>query len=140
MEYILHGLVLKPEYLKDQYIFDFMLIISLITTNFKLFADETSVFSVVHKMNTSTINLNNDLNKIRNWAIQLKMNFNRDPSKQAQEVIFSIKLQKKNHNSVYFNHNLVQQVLSEKHLRMYIGTKSNFWEHLNNVQNIWIIA
>ena len=34
-------------------------------------------------MNTSTINLNNDLNKIKNWANQWKMNFNRDPSKQT---------------------------------------------------------
>ena len=29
----------------------------------------------------SIINLNNDLNKVRNWAIQWKMNFNADPSK-----------------------------------------------------------
>ena len=52
-------------------------------------------------MNMSIINLNNDLNKIRNWAIQWKMNFNADPSKQSQEVTFSKKL----HNSVYFNQN-----------------------------------
>ena len=56
-------------------------------------------------MNMSIINLNNDLNKVRNWAIQWKMNFNADPSKQSQEVTFSKKLQKTNHNSVYFNHN-----------------------------------
>ena len=63
-------------------------------------------------MNRPTINLNNDLNKIRNWAIQWKMNFNPDPSKQAQEVIFSRILQKANHNQVYFNHNSVKQVSS----------------------------
>ena len=45
-------------------------------------------------MNSSAINLNNDLIKIKNWAIQCKMNFNPDPSKQAQEVIFSKNLQK----------------------------------------------
>ena len=59
---------------------------------FKLFADDTSLFSVVHNMNASTSNLNNDLNKIKNWSIQWKMNFNPDPNKQAQEVIFSRKL------------------------------------------------
>ena len=37
-----------------------------LTSNIKLFADDTSLFSVVHNMNTSTINLNNDLNEIRN--------------------------------------------------------------------------
>ena len=40
-------------------------------------------------MNTYTINLKCDLDKIKNCVIQCKMNFNRDPSKQAQEVIFS---------------------------------------------------
>ena len=84
-------------------------------------------------MNTSTTNLKNDLNKIKNWAIQWKMNFTHDPSKQAQEVIFSRKLQKTNHNQVYFNHNSVKQVLSQKHLGMYFDTKLNFQEHLNNV-------
>ena len=84
-------------------------------------------------MNTFTINLNNDLNKIKNWPIQWKMNFNLDPSKQVQEVIFSRKLQKTNHNQVYFNHNSVKQVPSQKHLGMYLDTKLNFQEHLNNV-------
>ena len=61
------------------------------------------------------------------------MNFNPDPSKQAQEVIFSRKLQKTNHNQVYFNHNSVKQVPSQKHLGMYLDIKLNFQEHLNNV-------
>ena len=100
---------------------------------FKLFADDTSLFSVVHNMNASTSNLNNDLNKIKNWSIQWKMNFNPDPNKQAQEVIFSRKLQNKNCNQVYFNHNSVKQVLFQKHLGMYLDTKLNFQEHLNNV-------
>ena len=52
-----------------------------LTTNVKLFADDTSLFSIVHNTNTSTINLCNDLNKIKNWAIRWKMNFNPDPSK-----------------------------------------------------------
>ena len=37
-----------------------------LATNVKLFADDTSLFSVVHNMNTSTTNLNKDLNKIKN--------------------------------------------------------------------------
>ena len=84
-------------------------------------------------MITFIIKLNNDLNKIKNWAIQWKMNFNPDPSKLAQEVIFSKKLQKTNHSQVYFNHNSIKQVPSQKHLGMYLDTKSNFQEHLNNV-------
>ena len=84
-------------------------------------------------MNTPTTNLNNDLNKIKNWAIQWKINFNPDPSKQAQEVIFSRKLQKTNHNQVYFDHDSVKQIPSQKHPGMYLDTKLNFQEHLNNI-------
>ena len=61
------------------------------------------------------------------------MNFSPDPSKQAKEVIFSRKLQKTNHDLVYFNRNSVPQVLSQKHLGMYLDTKVNFQKHLNNV-------
>ena len=59
-----------------------------LTTNVTLFADDTSRFSIVHDMNTSTTNLNKDLIKIRNRAIQSKMDFNSDPGKQAQQVTF----------------------------------------------------
>ena len=58
----------------------------------KLFADDTSLFSVTHDITTSANELNNDLKKISDWAFQWKMSFNPDPSKQAQEVIFSRKL------------------------------------------------
>ena len=36
------------------------------------------------------------------------MSFNPNLSKQTQEVIFSKKRQNVNHDSIYFNHNLVQ--------------------------------
>ena len=84
-------------------------------------------------MNTSTNNVNNDLNKMKNWAILWKVKFNRDPSKQAQEVLFRRKLQKANHNDVFFNRNSVKRVPSEEHLGMYLDTKLNFLEYLNNI-------
>ena len=58
-----------------------------LTTNIKLFADDTSPFFVVHDVNTSP---NNDLSKINGWEIQWKISFDSNPSKKAQEVIFSI--------------------------------------------------
>ena len=61
------------------------------------------------------------------------MSFKPDPSKQAQEVVLSRKLQKANHNQVYFNHNSVKQVPPQKHLGVYLDTKLNFQEHLNNI-------
>ena len=41
-----------------------------LSLNPKLFADDTCLFSVVHNLNTSTNNLNEDLKKINDWATQ----------------------------------------------------------------------
>ena len=69
----------------------------------KLFADDTSLFSIVHDPNTSTNELNKDLQKIPEWAHQWKMSFNQDQNKQAQEVIFSRKIAKSSHPQISFN-------------------------------------
>ena len=49
-------------------------------SNVKLFADDTSLFSVVHNITDSTNLLNSDLSKINKWALQWKMRFNPDPT------------------------------------------------------------
>ena len=103
-------------------------------TNFKLFADDTSLFSLVHSMNTSAYNLNNDLSRISDWGMQWQIRFNPDPSKQAQNVIFLRKRHYSN-NLIYCNHNLVQQVTSQKHFEMHLDTKLNFQWHLDNIMS-----
>ena len=57
----------------------------------------TSLFSVVHNVNTSEDEVNYDLVKINKWACQWKISFNPDTIKQAQEVIFTTKISKKHH-------------------------------------------
>ena len=74
-------------------------------SNSKLFADDTSLFSVINDKHLRANKLNQDLNRINNWAFQWKMSFNPDPSKQAQEVIFSRKLEKSTHPTLSFNNN-----------------------------------
>ena len=69
----------------------------------ELFADDTSLFSVVHNITDSVDLLNSDLSKINEWALQWKMSFNPDPVKQAQEIIFSRKTSKRNHPGQMFN-------------------------------------
>ena len=72
-------------------------------SNVKLFADDTSLFSIVSDpLETANI-LNEDLDKIRGWAEQWKMAFNPDPTKQAQEVAFSKKPRESFHPNLYFN-------------------------------------
>ena len=62
-----------------------------LSSNAKLFADDTSLFSVIHDSNTSALELSTDLAKLNRWAFQWKMSFNLDHKKQAHEVIFSRK-------------------------------------------------
>ena len=60
------------------------------------------------------------------------MSFNPDPSKQAQEVTSSRKLQKISHPSIYFNNNPIEQVSFQKHLGKILDAKLNFQEHIKN--------
>ena len=93
------------------------------------------MFSVVHNVNVSARELNDDLKKINKWAFQWKMSFNPDPSKQAQEIIFSRKIKKLPHPSLVFNNNNVLQTSSQKHLGVTLDVKLTFDEHFNNVLN-----
>ena len=54
---------------------------------------------------------------INNWAFQWKMSFNPDTSKQAQEVIFSPKLQKSTHLTLSFSNNTVTHSVTQKHVQ-----------------------
>ena len=51
------------------------------------------------------------------------MNFNPDPFKQAQEVLFSRKIKSQNHPCLHFNNNPVNQTPLQKHLGMCLDPK-----------------
>ena len=104
-----------------------------LVSNPKLFAGDTLVFSVIRNKHLSAQNLNKDLNKINHWAFQWKMSFNPDPSKQAQGVIFSRKLQKSVYAPLYFNNIAVTQSTTQKHLGMILDIKLDFQGHLENI-------
>ena len=54
----------------------------------KLFADDTSLFPMVHDPTLSAKLLNDHLSRTSEWAHRWKMLFTPDITKQAQEVIF----------------------------------------------------
>ena len=53
----------------------------------------------------------------------------------AQEVIFSRKINKIDHPLLYFNENLVKSSSTQNHLGTMLDTKLDFSLHLKNVQN-----
>ena len=70
-----------------------------------------------------------------NWAFLWKMSFNPDINKQAQEAIFSRKLQKSNHLSLTFNGTSVTQFEIQRHFEMFMDLKLDFKEHIQKVLN-----
>ena len=106
-----------------------------LTSNPKLFAENTSLFSVIYNINSTANDLNCDLMKISNWGFQWKMRFNPDPNNQTQEVIFSRKINKIDLPPLYFNENFVRSSSTHKHLGMVLDTRLDFNLHLKNVQN-----
>ena len=101
----------------------------------KLFADDTSLFSVVNDTNTSASDLNEDLEKIGNWAFKWKMNFNPDPNKQAQEIIFSRKKTASLHPVVYFDNKPVKSSQIHKHLGMILDSNLSYEHHIKSILN-----
>ena len=63
----------------------------VITSICKMFADDISLFSKVIDTCNFQNALNSDLGSISNWAYHWNLEFNPDPKKQANEVIFSLK-------------------------------------------------
>ena len=102
-----------------------------LSTNATLFANNISLFSVIHDSQASANVLNKDLELIHNWAFQWKINFNPDPTKQAQEVIFSRKTKKLPHPPLVFNNTNVTQSIYQKHLGIILDSKLTFENHVN---------
>ena len=61
-------------------------------SNVKLFADDTSIFSVFHDRINTWQELNNDPDRVSLWANKWITSLNPEPSKQVQDVIFSRKM------------------------------------------------
>ena len=102
-----------------------------IKSNIKFFADDTSLFSIVIDPKISADEINHDLHVISQWAFQWKMKFNPDPTKPAQEVLFSNKHADQNHPPLFFNNIEVKQVKEHKHLGLILDSKLSFRSHIN---------
>ena len=92
-----------------------------LSSNTKLFADDTSLFSVIHDVDTYANEWNNFLFQINKSAFQWQMSFDPDPSKQTQEITFS---RKTCYNSI------VSQSPYQKHLCIFLDARLTFEDYL----------
>ena len=111
-----------------------------IKSNTKFYADDTMLYSIVNEPLNSARNLNTDLETIRNWAHQWKMEFNPDPTKQATEIIFSCKRKQTHHPPLVFAGNPVAKEFQQKHLGLIfshdLSFKKHIYEKLNKAKKI----
>ena len=84
--------------------------------NAKIFADDTSLFTVVHEPSVASEEMNHD------W----RMSFNPDPEKQAVELMFSKKKRQVDHTIISFNNISVKKVDQHKHLGIILDSKLLF--------------
>ena len=74
--------------------------------------------------------LKEDIQKITEWAYQWKMVFNPDLTKQAVEVIFSVKTKKPVHFELSFNDIPVARKEFTNHLGLYLDERLSFAKHV----------
>ena len=63
------------------------------------------------------------------------MNFNPDPCKQAQELLFSQKISSKPYPSINFSDNPIHQVQLQKNLSLLLDPKLSLYEHIHCILN-----
>ena len=102
-----------------------------IKSNIKFFADDTMLFSIVNDPEISANELNHDLDIIHKWAYEWKLEFNPDPTKQANEVLFSRKKSSPIHPQIVFNETVVGKMNEQKHLGLVLDSNLSFEKHLN---------
>ena len=98
-----------------------------ISTEMRLFADDSSLFTRVERVDQTHEKLVKDLRTITNWAYQWKMVFNPDITKQAIEVIFSVKKKKPEHPELLFNGIPVSR---KDNLGVYLDGRLTFSKHI----------
>ena len=96
----------------------------------RLFPDDSSLFTGVKGVDQTHEKLVKDLQTVTNWAQQWKMVFNPDITKQAIEVIFSVKKKKHEHPKLLFNGVPVAREDHTKHLGLYLDSGLNFSKHI----------
>ena len=98
-------------------------IVDNINCDVRLFADDKSLFSIVNDATQTALKISEDLDKIKKWALQWKMEFNAD---KTEEVIFSAKKQQPFHPSIEPGNQIITRKNEHKHLGVILDSKLNF--------------
>ena len=124
-----HGLMSTLEFTQGSSLIPLLFLIYIrdlvddLSSNVKLFADDTCLLSVTHDVTTSAEELNAGLAKFNDRASQWKTIYNPGSSKQAQEVFFTRKQKNRIHLPLFFNNSDIYQTTFKKRLRVILDAR-----------------
>ena len=102
-----------------------------INSSIRLFADDTSLDIIVENPIQAATILNSDLSQIYTWASNWLVTLN--PSK-TESLLFSGKLFRQLHQTLYMNQQDIITVESHKHLSLTFTNDFSWHDHLNNIK------
>ena len=101
-----------------------------IGSNIRLFADDASLFIIVEDAITAAACLNNDLDKISQWAAKWLVTFN--PSK-TESLLISRKTNKDRHPPIFMQNHKEVEVDSHKHLGVVLPSDCSWHQHIKHI-------
>ena len=99
-----------------------------ISSNIRLFADDTTLYIIVDDPIRSACTLNNDMDRISTWADTWLVSFN--PNK-SQSLLFSRKINRQNHPHIQMNGQIITEVENHKHLGLSFDSKCTWYTHID---------
>ena len=106
-------------------------IVKEIHSNKRLFADDTSLYIIVDFPDSAAQILNLDLERLYNWAVQWLVKFN--PIK-TESLLFSRRVNLQDHPTLFFNDVSIQEVVSRKHLGVYLSQRCDWQKHIDFIK------
>ena len=106
-------------------------IVKEIHSNIRLFADDTSLYIIVDFPDSAAQILNLDLERLYNWAVQWLVKFN--PIK-TESLLFSRRVNLRDHLTLFFNDVTIQEVVSHKHLGVYLSQRCDWQKHIDFIK------
>ena len=105
-------------------------IVEDINSSIRLFADDTSLYTIVDDAIQAGETLNLDIEKVSRWAQQWLVTFN--PAK-SESILFSRKLNKPYHPPVLMDETQINEVTSHKHLGVIFSNDCSWHNHIEHI-------
>ena len=106
-------------------------IVTDIGSNIRLFADDTSLYTVVDDPSDAANCLNTDLDKISRWAATWLVSFN---SAKTESLLISRKLNRPQHPALSMQNHQIIEVDHHKHLGVYLSNDCAWHLHINYIK------